>query len=653
MGVSSVDTIRNVEKLSFADKTVVLVNKPVSGSTANVGSEYTTIAQGIAAANTGDVVLVAAGDYSAEGTVTINNKVLTVLGPQKGLSPNTNAAAWATAADLAVVGRFYVMGTGGLSVDGLRLVGASGVSDGNADSAVILLGTGGLSVANSLISVAATGDQYPTGLDIGYDAGNSAITVTGSLFKGFTAERAAKRGYGIYLNYNASITRDVQITDNVFDMAGDIGSLNGDIPGRILAFDGYSSARGALVVQENQFLNSAPQSAIIAFDTANILTSATDFSGISDNTFTNCTGQLPASNAGVFRNFTAYNTTTGSNTIDGATFDQILTGPEEQASTLTGSSGPDYIAGQGLNDVISGLAGNDVLLGNTGDDTLSGGAGTNTIDGGTGIDTAVFPGSRSDYDIFYGDSTITVTSKTGVTPVIADTLSNIEILSFEDDTGRTLFVGPGTVFATIQAAIDAAQEHDTILVYAGSYAGPINIDVENVTLQSLSGAAATTITGAAAATGETVRISANGVVFGGSGAGFTIDNGNAADGRAIAPTNSNGAVISGPTIVNAFRGIQGDFHGRPTNITITGNTFSSSVSYGLASTEGMSIAALSGNTFNTSVEGIGLGEDVSVSGYELNSTGIFSLLGAQTVALTGGYVLKDYPTNSIDDPERT
>ncbi|MFM8530040.1 MAG: hypothetical protein ACKOD2_10270, partial [Ilumatobacteraceae bacterium] len=108
-----------------------------------------------------------------------------------------------------------------------------------------------------------------------------------------------------------------------------------------------------------------------------------------------------------------------------------------------------------------------------------------------------------------------------------------------------------------------------------------------------------------------------------------------------------GAVISGHTIVNAFRGIQGDFYGRPTNITITGNTFADTVSYGLAGTEDMSIAALSGNTLNTSVEGIGLGAGVSVSGYTLDTAGIFSLLGAQTVALDGGYVLKDYSTNSI------
>ncbi|MFM9009670.1 MAG: beta strand repeat-containing protein, partial [Planctomycetota bacterium] len=74
-GGSSVDTVTKVEKLQFADKTVIVVGSAV-------GSAYTTIAQGIAAASTGNVVLVAAGTYSENVTI---NKSITLLGAQFGV----------------------------------------------------------------------------------------------------------------------------------------------------------------------------------------------------------------------------------------------------------------------------------------------------------------------------------------------------------------------------------------------------------------------------------------------------------------------------------------------------------------------------------------------------------------------------------------
>ncbi|MBU6336103.1 MAG: hypothetical protein KGS47_17070, partial [Chloroflexi bacterium] len=209
--------------------------------------------------------------------------------------------------------------------------------------------------------------------------------------------------------------------------------------------------------------------------------------------------------------------------------------------------------------------------------------------------------------------------------------------ALKDYRDATVYVNQST---SIQTAINGSENGDTILVGAGTYAEPLMV-AKDVTLISHAGAAATTIRGAAP-TGETIRFTANGVTLGGAGAGFTIDNGDAADGRAIAPAGTSGAAIIGNTIVNAVRGVQGDFYGRPTNLTITGNTFSSSVSYGIAGTEDMSIASISGNVFNTTVEGIGLGAGVSLAGNALDRARIFTMLDGQTFSLAGGYALKDY-----------
>ena len=69
----------------------------------------------------------------------------------------------------------------------------------------------------------------------------------------------------------------------------------------------------------------------------------------------------------------------------------------------------------------------------------------------------------------------------------SDTLVNVEIVL--DGGARTLLVGSGG-FATIQAAVDAAQDGDTILIAAGTYAESIMLS-KAVTLQALDPGAVT------------------------------------------------------------------------------------------------------------------------------------------------------------------
>lgn len=138
--------------------------------------------------------------------------------------------------------------------------------------------------------------------------------------------------------------------------------------------------------------------------------------------------------------------------------------------TIDGGTGNDTINGGNGDDSLSGGADNDSISGGSGNDTITGGAGDDTIDGGTGVDTVVYSGDVSASNVKFNGTSWVVTSDDGT-----DTVSNAEII---DDAvgnvsnnavgGRTLLVGGGG-FTSLQAAINAAQDGDTILVAPGTY----------------------------------------------------------------------------------------------------------------------------------------------------------------------------------------
>ena len=54
-------------------------------------------------------------------------------------------------------------------------------------------------------------------------------------------------------------------------------------------------------------------------------------------------------------------------------------------------------------------------------------------------------------------------------------------------------VGPGQTYSTIQSAVDAANEGDTIIVHDGTYNENVDVDVAHLTIQSHNGADSTTV----------------------------------------------------------------------------------------------------------------------------------------------------------------
>jgi len=121
-GGSSADTITDVEKLQFADKTVIVVGSAV-------GSEYTTINQGITAASAGDVVLVAPGSYTMSlGEKIAINKSLTLRGAQAGVpATGSDRDGGESVIEGALgAGQSYeaiVVTASGVTIDGFKVTG--------------------------------------------------------------------------------------------------------------------------------------------------------------------------------------------------------------------------------------------------------------------------------------------------------------------------------------------------------------------------------------------------------------------------------------------------------------------------------------------------------------------------------------------------
>ena len=132
-----------------------------------------------------------------------------------------------------------------------------------------------------------------------------------------------------------------------------------------------------------------------------------------------------------------------------------------------------------------------LILGTAGNDSITAPATGNTdIFGGGGVDTVKDTGvTAADFSVVNGLWTITNGTNGPV-----DTLNNIDQVT-DGSSNTFLLVGDGG-YATIQDAIDAASNGDTILVAAGMYNESLNIDKGVTILGANAGVAGTGTRGA-------------------------------------------------------------------------------------------------------------------------------------------------------------
>ena len=384
------------------------------------GNGYATLQAAINASSTGNTILVAGGTLADTGSVEVN-KAVTIAGFYHDVDGNSGTRL--AGSESVLNGGLYIS-VDGVKIDGLKIVGGA-VNAGNSNA--IYVDHDNVTITHSIIEAGATPADY--GIVTPFGGNVSGLSIDGNLVNGWDV--------GGYFNPSTQFT----MIHNTFTNFGN-------------AFDGDDWAPGTFI-DGNHF-------AATAFSTVGY--------GVFDNAenvqqyFGTNTYESPGRKIGIF----LYGDGTGDG--DG----QTVTGTD-QGDYITSDNA--HIANSGTSDTLIGGGGDDKLEGADGNDVLIGGTGTDLLDGGTGIDTAVYAAALAITDISFsaGKWTVNASVSEGT-----ETLTNIEIVDGGGAGGARFLLVGGDGFATIQAAVDAAADGDTILISAGSHAE--NVTVTNKAL---------------------------------------------------------------------------------------------------------------------------------------------------------------------------
>lgn len=405
-GTDATYALTSIESVRFNDATVLIVD--ASGASGG----FTTIQAAVDAASAGDTIIVRAGTYTGDVSIT---KAVTILGAFAG-SPGSDSGRTAAsgAGETNIIGEFSVASTGTVTIDGLRFQGTQATF--TAGYGLVHQTAGAMVLRNSVFFNEFQGAGSEARAIYVNPGINGSATITGNYITG----AVAGQGYGGVGSFQRGIWYDgndgslVTVRDNTFEYTRT--GVNGDLSGS-----------SSLDISQNVFTTVATAMSV-----------GVDADGFtaSQNSFTNSGEELNLRNIAGALTYDATDDiaamTAGSYTILGGT----------GADTITGTAYADVIDGSQLNpagtdaDQLSGAGGDDYLLGRGGDDTLDGGTGADIMVGDAGNDTFIVDNALDTVTEAAGAGTDRVR-----TDLAAYTLAaNVELLDY---TGVGSFAGTG------------------------------------------------------------------------------------------------------------------------------------------------------------------------------------------------------------------
>jgi len=402
-----------------------------------IGGPYATLLEAVTAANAG-----ADTDY----TITIGAGTVELGGSQVVINKN-----------IAISGA-------GIDDTTLHIDFNTGTTD-DARAAILVSAAGSMSLSN--LTYDGTGSNVWQGVRALGDTDIDAVHFTDIDFHSSYAGSAVAGLTGAELNITNSEFTDIGRIGAHY--AGASGNFEGNTytgKGAVDALDyAMDISRGAVVTVTNNIVtNNSATASVDGSASAGFLVS--DFFGPEPTvTFTGNT--VSGSTIGLAGGFDIEDISNiifnAGNDFSDNDFGLSIFG--DITITNAGAVLGDYYweGGEGDN-IITGAGDADTLIGGEGNDTITGNGGNDEIDGGLGTDVAVY----SDAATITQDGVTgwTVTSTAGGT----DTLTNMEQVN-DSAGGKILLVGNGG-YASIEAAITAADSGDTIMVASGTWTLP-------------------------------------------------------------------------------------------------------------------------------------------------------------------------------------